>query len=96
MSIKDLVPKFGKKGERMPIRKKDEDSLLSFQREMNRLFDDFFNGFGMERAFDWDEPSALGRTETLSTHQQKVESYAFAERRSRQEFSNVADQNEDR
>jgi HSP20 family protein len=55
MSIKDLVPKFGRKGDRMPMRRKDEDSMLYFQREMNRLFDDFFHGFGLETAFDWGE-----------------------------------------
>lgn len=54
MSIKDLVPKLGRKEERMPVRRKDEDSLLSFQREMNRLFDDFLRGFDLAPAsFDW-------------------------------------------
>jgi len=57
MSIKDLVPKLGKKGNRAPMRRKDEDSLLSFQREMNRLFDDFFQGFPLGSAFDWGEDS---------------------------------------
>ena len=55
MSIKDLVPKLGKKGDRMPMRRKDEDSLLSFQREMNRLFDDIFRGFSLAPTFAWDE-----------------------------------------
>ena len=45
MSIKDLVPRFGRKEERMPIRRREEEGLLSFQREMNRLFDNFFSGF---------------------------------------------------
>ena len=53
MSIKDLVPRLGRKHDRMPIRRKEEDSLLSFQREMNRLFDGFFQGSGLESVLDW-------------------------------------------
>jgi HSP20 family protein len=53
MDIKDLVPKFGRGRGRMPERRWEDDGLLSFQREMNRLFDDFFRGFGMGTALDW-------------------------------------------
>ncbi|MBN2301935.1 MAG: Hsp20/alpha crystallin family protein [Lentisphaerae bacterium] len=47
MSMKDLVPKLGKKSERALDRNRREDSLFSLQREMNRLFDNFFNGFDL-------------------------------------------------
>ena len=60
MSIKDLVPRFGKKQERMPVRRKEGDSLLSFQRDMNRLFDDFFHGFGVGSALDWGDTALQG------------------------------------
>jgi HSP20 family protein len=42
MPIRDLVPKFGKGHEKMPARKGEMDPFRDFQREMNRLFDDFF------------------------------------------------------
>lgn len=57
MSIRDLVPKLGKRDARSLIRRKDEDNLLTFQREMNRLFDNFFGGFGLESTMDWAEDS---------------------------------------
>jgi HSP20 family protein len=62
MSIKDLVPGFCRRDERMPIRRKEEDGLLSFQREMNRLFDDFFHGFGLGPTFDWGDRSLAKAT----------------------------------
>jgi HSP20 family protein len=40
MAIKDLVPRM--RGERKPERR-GEEGLVSFQHEMNRLFDDFFH-----------------------------------------------------
>ncbi len=46
MPIKDIVPKFGGRN-RAPERKREAYGLASFQREMNRLFDDFFNDFGL-------------------------------------------------
>lgn len=42
MSIKDLVPKFGRARENMPVRRGEYDPFADLQREMNRLFDDFF------------------------------------------------------
>lgn len=45
MTIKDLVPSFGKGRERSPARRRDDDPFQEFQREMNRLFDDFFGEF---------------------------------------------------
>lgn len=48
MAIRDLVPRV--KGERAPARRTGGTSLLSFQEEMNRLFDDFFRGMGLPAA----------------------------------------------
>jgi len=44
MSIKDLVPKFGRDKSQL---KKRENDIFSFQREINRLFDEFFGDFGI-------------------------------------------------
>ena len=38
MSIKDLVPKFGKGRDSTPARRWEERGLSDFQRDMNRLF----------------------------------------------------------
>ena len=43
MSIKDLVPRIGRAKEQVPARRADVDPFRGFQREMNRLFDDFLN-----------------------------------------------------
>ncbi len=61
MSIKDLIPKFARKAEDV---KGGESGLVpahEFQRQMNRLFDEFFNGFppvgsGWDRRGDEDRP----------------------------------------
>jgi HSP20 family protein len=49
MAIKDLVPKFGRDRDRVPVRKGQWDPFKDFQREMNRLFEDFFSDFPMAR-----------------------------------------------
>jgi HSP20 family protein len=43
MSIKDLVPRIGRGREQTLARHQDVDPFRGFQREMNRLFDDFFS-----------------------------------------------------
>jgi len=43
MSIKDMVPRFGRKP--LPVRQEEADPYRDFQRQMNRLFDDFFGDF---------------------------------------------------
>jgi HSP20 family protein len=43
MSIKDLVPRMGRKP--LPARREEDDPFRDFQRQMNRLFEDFFGGF---------------------------------------------------
>lgn len=42
MSIKNLVPRFGRGRESSPARRDAADPFRDFQREMNRLFEDFF------------------------------------------------------
>jgi len=45
MSIKDLIPAFGNK-KRLPVRRFDtENPFQALQREMNRIFDNFFRDF---------------------------------------------------
>lgn len=45
MSIKDLVPRIGRGRDLLPARHADTDPFRSLQREMNRLFEDFFDDF---------------------------------------------------
>lgn len=43
MSMKDLVPRIGRKS--LPLRREEADSFRDFQRQMNRLFEDFLGEF---------------------------------------------------
>jgi HSP20 family protein len=45
MAIKDLVPRLGRRHEQVQVRQTEADPLRSFQRDVNRLFDDFLQGF---------------------------------------------------
>jgi len=46
MAIKDLVPwKWGEKN--IPVKREENDPVYHLQRNMNQLFDDFFNGFSL-------------------------------------------------
>lgn len=45
MSIKDLIPRIGHRRDEVPVRRAEVAPVHSFQREMNRLIDDFFNDF---------------------------------------------------
>jgi HSP20 family protein len=45
MAIKDLVPKVGHGREHLPVRHGEYEPFRDFQRQMNRLFDDFFGDF---------------------------------------------------
>lgn len=47
MAIRDLVPRLGRKHTELPQRQSDADPFRLFQRDMNRLFDDFFADRGM-------------------------------------------------
>ncbi len=54
MSMKNLIPRIGRK--HVPARKEDIDPFRDFQRQMNRLFDDFFGDFPLaetERVSEW-------------------------------------------
>jgi len=59
MAIKDLVPKFGRGRESVPARRGEWDPFRDFQREMNRLFDDFFTDFPLARRRGEGEGAAL-------------------------------------
>lgn len=45
MAIKDLVPRIHRGRETMPARRGEFDPFRDFQRQMNRVFDDFFSDF---------------------------------------------------
>jgi HSP20 family protein len=45
MAIKDLVPKLNRGKEHLPARRAEQDPFRDLQRQMNRLFDDFFGDF---------------------------------------------------
>lgn len=49
MSIRDLIPRGRNNGHQMPslLRDDERDPFLSLHREVNRLFDDVFRGFGL-------------------------------------------------
>ncbi len=53
MDIRDLVPRFGRGRESLPARRGEWDPFRDFQREMNRLFDDFLTDFPL--ASRWGE-----------------------------------------
>lgn len=45
MTIRDLVPKLNRSRDSLPVRRGELEPFHEFQREMNRLFDDFFTDF---------------------------------------------------
>lgn len=60
MTIKDLVPRFVRGRENVPVRHGERDPFHEFQREMNRLFDDFFTGFPLIPRWDEGDPAPAG------------------------------------
>jgi len=54
MAIRDLVP-WNQAGQGMTVRSKDESPFYSLQREMNRIFDDFFRSFSDMTPAAWGE-----------------------------------------
>jgi HSP20 family protein len=46
MAIKDLIP-WRRRESKVPVRREEEEPLDLFQQDMNRLFDEFFQGFGL-------------------------------------------------
>ena len=68
MSIKDLVPRIGRKT--LPVRQEDVDLFRDFQREMNRLFGEFFGEFppaGRGREPEWAPAAFLPRVDVSET-----------------------------
>ena len=68
MSIKDLVPRFGRKT--LPVRQEEADPFRDFQRQMNRLFDDFFGGFPLadrESGDGWASTAFVPRVDVSET-----------------------------
>lgn len=57
MAIKDLVPRIGRGREHMPVRRGDYEPFHDFQRQMNRLFDEFLGDFPL--AARWSEPGLV-------------------------------------
>lgn len=55
MTIKDLVPKIGHGRNRMPVRRGELEPFHDFQRQMNRLFDDFLGDFPLARRWSASE-----------------------------------------
>jgi len=49
MDLKNLIP-FGKKN--IPAKREEEHPFMGLQREMNKLFDDFFNSWGELRPLE--------------------------------------------
>lgn len=68
MSIKDLVPRFGRKP--LPVRQEDTDPFRNFQQQMNRLFDDFFGDFPLaerDRDPEWTAAAFMPRVDVSET-----------------------------
>lgn len=68
MSIKDLVPRIGRKP--LPARREESDPFRDFQRQMNRLFADFFGETslaGREPGFDWAPAAFVPRVNVSET-----------------------------
>ena len=68
MSIKDLVPRIGRKS--LPTRQEEVDPFRDFQRQMNRLFDDFFGEAPLAergRGAEWAPAAFLPRVDVSET-----------------------------
>ena len=68
MSIKDLVPRIGRKP--LPARREEADPFRDFQRQMNRLFEDFFSGYPLaerESGPEWTPAAFSPRVDVAET-----------------------------
>ena len=68
MSIKDLVPRFGR--EAAPARRAEVDPFRDFQREMNRLFGEFFGENALAergRGPGWESAAFVPRVDVSET-----------------------------
>jgi len=73
MSMKDFMPSIWKKGV-SPVFRGEEPSLHPLQREMNRLFDNFFGGFDMTpfRGFEDREGAFFPSVDVKETEKELV------------------------
>ena len=60
MAIKDLVPRIGHGRAHMPVRRGEYEPFHDFQRQMNRLFDDFFTDFPLALRWGENRLAAMG------------------------------------
>ena len=68
MSIKDLVPRIGRKP--LPVRREEADPFRDFQRQMNRLFDEFFGEAPLaerDRGPEWAPAAFMPRVDVSET-----------------------------
>ena len=68
MSIKDLVPRIGRKP--LPVRREEADPFRDFQRQMNHLFEDFFGSRSpaeRETGLDWAPAAFTPRVDVSET-----------------------------
>ena len=50
MTIKDLVPwKWDASEKQVPVKREAQDSILTLYQDIDRMFDNFFRGFGLSR-----------------------------------------------
>ena len=77
MSVKDLVKR--RHGTDVPVRRTSEADLFPLQREMNRLFDDFFHGFGLMPFWEGEEDLARSFTPSVNLSETDKEIKVSAE-----------------
>jgi len=77
MSIKDLVTR--RHGSQPPVERMGETNVVSLQREMNRLFDDFFHGFGLTPFWEREEDLARSFTPSVDVSETDKEIKVSAE-----------------
>jgi len=79
MSIKDLVPKFGRNRDNVPVRRGGYDPFRDFQREVNRLFDDFFTDFPVATRWGEREPATAAFSPRIDVSESDTEVKVAAE-----------------
>ena len=71
MSMRNLVPWLGRGS--VPVRREESDPLRDFQREMNRLFGEFFGDFPLaeqSRESAWETSAFMPRVDVSETDQE--------------------------
>ncbi|MCI0395316.1 MAG: Hsp20/alpha crystallin family protein [Chloroflexi bacterium] len=72
MNINDLVPWRGNRGSNLAVRQ-EEDYPYSLQREVNRLFDDFFSGFDLAPSPWWGERTTFLPRVNVTEREKEIE-----------------------